>query len=87
MGSSSTIDISPGRIMGAMKAAVAFLNLSLHFKSSQPKLTVILSCEGRTFKYHSLPTITLFILLPYLCEIKPMIFNANISHGKTMYII
>jgi hypothetical protein len=48
--------------MRAMKAAVAFRDLSLHFESSQPKLTVILSCEGRTFKYHSVPTITPFYI-------------------------
>jgi hypothetical protein len=48
--------------MRAVKAAVVFLDLSLHFESSQPKFMVILSCEGRTFKHHSVPAITPFYI-------------------------
>jgi len=70
-----------------MKAAVAFLDLSLHFESSHPKLTVFCLVKAEHSSITQFLLSHLFILLPYLCEFKPLTLNANISHGKTMYII
>jgi len=72
--------------MRAMKAAVAFLDLSLHFESSQPKLTVILACLGRTFKFTHFLLSLLFILLPCLYEIKPMTLM-QIYHMGKLYML
>lgn len=70
-----------------MKAAVAFLDLSLHFESSQPKLTLFCLVKAGHSSITQFLLSLLFILLPCLCKIKPLALNANISHGKTMYII